>query len=61
MAVNPVSVWRLSPEELKAYKPGQDLGKPDEIIQPGTLVKPGSKSPPIPKTAPNTARNYQWR
>lgn len=27
----PMKVWRLTPDQAAAYKPGQDLGEPNEI------------------------------
>lgn len=40
-----IKIWRKTPEELEKYKPGQDLGEPDEIVEPETLVRKGDKRP----------------
>lgn len=47
---SPIKVWRKDPRYLTDfYQPGMDLGPPDEIIQPESLVKPGDINPPIPR------------
>lgn len=47
---SPVKVWRKDPRFLTDYyKPGMDLGEPDDEYQPEPLVKPESKNPKIPK------------
>jgi hypothetical protein len=46
MSINgPIKIWRKTPEELANYKPGQDLGEPDEIVEPETLIRKGDRNP----------------
>lgn len=34
MAHGDIKIWRLTPAQIEAYKPGVDLGQPHEIKKP---------------------------
>ncbi|WP_391574519.1 hypothetical protein [Cohnella sp.] len=49
--VGEIKEWRMTPDQIAAYVPGMDLGKPDKIVSPETL-KTGGKIHPV-KVAPD--------
>lgn len=45
-----IKIWRKDPRFLTDYyQYGMDLGKPDEVIQPESLVKAAERDPQVPK------------